>query len=239
MMTGFCIVLGIVLFVLYVSMMTTMVILERDKPKNIIIWSVVFLISQIVGYIAYLIIRHVIYKKRSSFDVKLKEDEIYDKLSSNNLHKNHTETYNDVFEFNNLAFNAGTCVNNAYELICDHNTLKLSLIDDIKKAKNYIIFELTKVNTKDFQGIKNALIEKSKTNVIVKFVHDGAINHKLKTELVKAGVKVYRFSKFNAVGNVYSNLRNVISIDGEVAYIGNLNISNNQLQSNSPVANTV
>ena len=82
------IVLGIVLSILYIVMLTTMLILERDKPKNMIIWSIVFLLTQIVGYVNYLIIRHVFYKKRNSFIIKDKEDEIYDKLIEQKIYNN-------------------------------------------------------------------------------------------------------------------------------------------------------
>ena len=232
------IVLGIILIISYVVMMTMMIILERDKPKNIIIWSIVFLVSQIVGYVVYLFIRHVFYKKRNSFVTKLKEDEIYDKLISNNLFDNSLTCNHEVFEFNSLAFNTHTTSNNNYEIIHDHDKLKQSLIEDINKAKKYIIWELTKVNSKDFEEIKNALIEKAKDNIVIKLVHDRMLKHRLIKELRLAGIKVYRFSKHNTVGKVYSNLRNAVSIDGEVCYVSNLNISNRQLKTTKEVANT-
>ena len=215
-----------------------MIILERDKPKNMIIWSVVFLVTQVIGYIIYLFIRHVFYKKQNSMLEKLKEDEIYDKLISNNLLDNTTELKHEVFEFNNLAFNTHTTANNNYEFIHDYATLKQNLIEDLNKAKNYIILELTKVNAKDFEEIKNVLIEKAKANIMVKFVYDRMINHKLKKELKVGGVKVHRFSKFNTVGKVYANLRNAITIDGEIVYIANLNVSNSQLKSEKEIAYT-
>ncbi len=232
------IVLGIIFFILYVSMMTTMIILERDKPKNMIIWSVVFLFTQVVGYVIYLSIRHVFYKKRNSFATKLKEDEIYDKLISNKLNNNVATCNHEVFEFNSLAFNTHTTLNNNYEIIHDYKALKENLIEDLNKAKNYIILELTKVNAKDFEGIKNVLIEKAKENIVVKFVYDRMLNHKLIKELKHAGVRVYRFCRHNTVEKVYANLRNAITIDGEVVYVANLNVSNRQLKTTKEIAQT-
>lgn len=219
-------------------MMSTMIILERDKPKNMIIWSVIFLLSQVVGYLIYLVIRYVFYKKRDSMKIKLKEDEIYDKLISNNVYDNKVICNHEVFEFNNLAFNTQTTANNSYELIHSYDELKSGLIEDLTKAKNYIILELTKVNKKDFVEIKNILLEKTNANVNVKLVHDRAISHSLIKELKLSGVRVYRFSKHNTVGKVYSNLRNVISIDGEIAYIANLNVSKRQLKGKFEIAST-
>jgi len=232
------IILGAILFVSYVVMMSMMIIFERDKPKNIIIWSLVFLLTQVVGYLVYVVIRQVFYKKRKSIDVKLVEDEIYEDLISKNLYDNNAECGHEVFNFNNLAFNTKTTVNNNYELINDYETLKKSLLEDLSNAKDYIILELTKVNSKDFEDIKNILIEKAKNNIMVKFVYDRLINFKLINHLRDAGVKVYRFSKFNTAGKVYANLRNSISIDGQVAYIANLNISQKQIKSKNEFART-
>ena len=231
-MIGFWIILGIILFITYVIMMSTMIILERDKPKNLIIWSVVFLLTQIIGYIIYLVIRNVFYKKRNSFNLKIKEDEIYEKLISNNLNNNRANTDHEVFQFNNLAFNTKTTINNQYDIIDDYSKLKQNLSEDLGKAKKYIILELIKINSKDFNEIKDVLIKKAKEDIMIKLVHDRRISFKLTKELRSAGIKIYRFSKHNTVGNVYSNLRNVISIDGEVVYIANLNVTQRQINSN-------
>lgn len=219
-------------------MMTMMIILERDKPKNIIIWSLVFLLTQIAGYILYLIIRNVFYRKRNSFIRKAKEDNIYDKLIVKNLIDNKSECHHEVFEFNSLAFNTKTTANNQYEFFHSYSNFKENLILEMKRAKRYIYLELTKVNKKDFQEIKEVLIEKSLANLEVKFVYDRLINFKIIKELKTAGVKVYRFSKFNTVGRVYANLRNLISIDGNNVYLSNLNISNKQLKEDVETAYT-
>ena len=218
--------------------MTMMIILERDKPKYIIIWSIIFLLFPFVGYMGYLIIRNVVYKKRKSLEVKLREDEIYDKLIANNLNDNKAVCDNEVFNFNNLAFSTKTTANNEYEFIHNYSVLKENLLEDLNNAKDYIILELRKINNRDFQVVKNLLIEKATANVTVKFIYDKPIGFNIIRELRKAGVKVYRFSKHNATSNLYSNLRNLITIDGKIAYIANLNISNRQLKSLKETAYT-
>lgn len=232
------IILGILFFILYVSIMTMMIILERDKPKYIIIWSIIFLLLPFVGYIAYLVIRNIVYKKRKSLEVKLKEDEIYDKLIANNLTDNKAICNNEVFNFNSLAFNTKTTANNEYKFIHDYSELKENLLEDLNNAKDYIILELRKINKNDFQAIKNLLIEKAIANVVVKFIYDKPIGFNMVRELRSSGVKVYRFSKQNTASNLYSNLRNIITIDGKIAYVANLNVSNKQLKSFKETAYT-
>ena len=215
-----------------------MIILERDKPKHIITWSIIFLFLPIIGYAGYLIIRNIIYKKRKSLEIKLKEDEIYDKLISNNLINNKTVCNNEVMNFNSLAFNTKTTANNKYKFIHEYSLLKESLFEDINNAKDYIFLELRKINNKDLQEIKTLLIEKALENVAVKFIYDEPIGFRVLKELRKAGVKAYRFSKHNSPSNLYSNLRNLITIDGKIVYIANLNISNKQLNSEKETAHT-
>ena len=232
------IIFGILFFILYVSIMTTMIILERDKPKYIIIWSIVFLLFPLVGYVGYLTIRNIIYKKRKSLELKLKEDEIYDKLIANNLNDTKVVCDNEVFNFNSLAFNTKTTANNKYEFIHDYFELKENLLADLNNAKDYIILELRKINRNDFQVIKNILIEKATANVVVKLIYDKPIGLNMVRELRKAGAKIYRFSKHNTTSNLYSNLRNLITIDGNIAYFANLNVSNKQLKSLKETAYT-
>ena len=226
-----------VLAILYVIMMGMMIIFERDKPKNIIIWSIVFLVTQIVGYIIYIAIRNVFYKKRNSLKTKQREDEIYYNLVSNKLQKNKVQTDQSVFEFNSLAFKANVTADNNYEIINDYAILKENLIEDINAAKKYIYIELTKVNRIDFESIKAALIAKANENIQIKLVYDRSISSKLIKELKNGGVKVYRFSNHNTIGKVYSNLRNIITIDGEVCYFANFNLSKRQLSGKDEVAN--
>ncbi|MBR4999096.1 MAG: hypothetical protein IKY10_04365, partial [Clostridia bacterium] len=162
---------------------------------------------------------------------KEKEDAIYENLISNKLFDNSTSVDDNVLNFNALAFNAKVTQNNQYEIITEKECFKNSLIEDLSNANKYVICELTKVNHIDFEEIKNALIEKAKNNVSVRFVYDRFNNIKILKELKNAGVKVYKFSKYNTVGKVYSNLRNVIDIDGEIAYLANLNVTNEQIKS--------
>ena len=231
------IILGIILFIVYAVMMSMMIIFERDKPKNIIIWSIVFLTTQIVGYVIYICLRQVYYKKKNSLLIKQKEDEIFKNLISNNLIDNSVDTTHDLLSFNQLAFNANLTVNNNYELFTDYENTKENLLKDLADAKKYILLELAKINAIDFEEIKNILIEKAKAGIMVRFVHAKNMNRKVKNELMKAGVKTHKFSKYNTIGKVYSNLRNVISIDGKVVYLANLNFSKRQLVGDAEVAN--
>lgn len=223
-MTAFFIISAIVLFILYVVMFSTMAILERDRPKNIIIWSIVFLVSQIVGYIIYIVLKFENHKKKSSLLIKQKEDQIYENLIAPTLYDNSVKLEHEVLEFNNLAFNSKITRNNFYQIFNDFYEFNDRLIEDLMLAKNYIIFELSQINATNFDRIKNALLDKVKQNVMIKIVLNKSINSKLVKELKLAGIKVYKLSKHRTIGYEYASLRNIITIDGETLYLANLNI---------------
>lgn len=230
------IILGILLFSLHTIMMAVMIIIERDKPKNIIIWSVIFLVSSIVGYIFYIILRNIVYKKRETLIVKQNEDKVYAQLVSNKLKNNEIILNHEVFEFNRLAFDAKTTMNNHYEFLNTKQAIMESLLTDIGNAKNYIILELNGVNLKYLPELKDAIIAKAKENLMVRLVVDGPIQSAIKKELKLFGVKVNRFSKYNTVDKALNNLRNIISIDGEIAYVCNLKITSHQAKSSQEKA---
>ncbi|MBR6778780.1 MAG: hypothetical protein IKM43_01330 [Clostridia bacterium] len=227
-MLAFKIIFGIFLILSYIAMMTAMIIFERDKPRNIILWSLLFLFTQLIGYAIYLVARKVFFMKRTSLETKKKEDEIYTNLISSQI-TDGTQTDDELFAFSSLAFDAKVRENNTYEFINKYENVKKKLIKDMKSAKSYIIFELTKMNFEYCQEIVDMMISKANEGVVVKFVHDRLIDRKIIKKLKKNGVKVYRFSKYNTIGRVYSSIRNQIVIDGNIAYLGNLFVKNREV----------
>ena len=217
-------------------MMTIMIIFERDKPRNILLWSLVFLFTQVIGYLVYLFSRYVFYKKKNSLAIKEKEDEIYRNLIKKNLNKVKHEIDDDLLNFSSLAYNAVGTINNSYEIFTKYSKFKDSLLKDLSNASSYILFEVSKVNKNDFIEIKDVLISKAKSGVAVKLVFDNHICFKWKKELKQAGVRVYRFSKYNTVGRIFANHRNQVVIDGKMAYLGNLNVNAKMMEEGKEVS---
>lgn len=237
-MSGFSVFCLIVLAVIFVIMMSIMIIFERDKPKHIIVWTIIFLLTRTIGYIAYAIVRIIMFTKRNSLIVKQNEDAIYKSLVCKNLNNEQLDTDDELFKFNELAYDANLTVANNYEIISSYQKFKDTLIRDLKNASNYIFLELHKITVQDFDDVKNVLIEKAGKGVVIKLIYDSLISLKLKKSLKNAGIRIKRFSKHNAIGGNYSNLRNIISIDGNIAYFGRLDVTKNQLSGKIDVNNT-
>ena len=142
----------------YIIMTSIMIIFERDKPRNLIIWSIVFLFTSVVGYCIYIISRSIFYKKKKSLSTKQAEDEVYLTLIKNEIVNNDVSTNEELYQFNKMAYNAKLTVNNSYKIFNNYSEMKTDLLSEIDEAKDYIIFEVTKVNKYDFTDIMKALI---------------------------------------------------------------------------------
>lgn len=228
-MNGFSWFCLIVLTAMFIIMMSIMIIFERDKPKHIISWTIVFLFTQLIGYIVFTIFKIISYKKRHSLIVKQNEDLVYKNLIQHKLTNEQKLVQDEVFDFNSLAYNANLTQNNTYEILNSYAKYKETLLRDLKNANSYIFLELERINSLDFEDVKNVLIEKASKGVSVKLIYDNLISSKIKKALIKAGVRVKTFSKHNVIGGNYANLRNVISIDGNIVYIGRLDANKKQL----------
>jgi len=238
-MIAFRIILVTTFILFYVIMMGVMIIFERDKPRNIISWSLVFLFTQLIGYCIYATIRLIFCKKRHDLLRKQEEDIIYSNLISNKLKNRHQSSSDEIFNFNELAYNSKLTTRNNCTIFNNYEEFKNDLLTNIKNAKSYIILEVRKINILDFQIIIDNLIEKAENGITVKLVHDKRINNKIKKQLKMAGVKVYRFSKHNTLGGVYSNLRNHIIIDGQVAYLANTYIKNKNISNKFDISEVI
>ncbi len=231
-MLGLKIGLTILLFLFYIIMMAIMIIFERDKPRNIIIWSIVFLLTSVIGYIIYIVLRNVFYKKKASLVRKEREDEIYLNLVSQQLYSDLTFENSELYEFNKLAYNAKHTTNNSYKIFNNYDSFKENLITEIKNAKNHIFIELTKIGKFDIKVFSDLLIERALEGIEIKFLYDKPMSKKVLKSMKSNGIKVYKFSKYNTIGKVYANKRNVIVIDNKYAFIGNLDLKKKQIINN-------
>lgn len=213
-----------------------MILFERNKPKSLIIWSTIFLFTQILGYIAFGIYVLLHNKKKLSLLVKEKEDYIYTTLVSNKLNVKNVNVSDDSLEFNQMVYSAKSTLNNSYEFFNNYEKFKENLIKELKTATDYIFIELNKFDSLDFEAIKSVLINKAKDGLTVRISMESGLNRKLKKELRDAGVKVYKFSKIKLMDKCYSNIRNIISIDGEIVYVGNF-LSKKQIKIKNEISN--
>ena len=230
-------VFGLFFILLYIIMMSVMIIFERDKPRYLIIWSVIFLLTQIVGYLLFAIAKTISFKKRNSLKIKYVEDDIYTNLISSNLTKGQDDTTDDLFKFGEMAFDSKTRLFNNYEIFDSYNDFLADFLHMISSANNYIYIQVPKISKQFLQDISAVLIEKVEKDVAVKISYDSIFSNKLIKSLKKSGVRFYKFSKYPTVNRIYSNMRTTISVDGKYAYIGDTYVNKKHLSGKIDVAN--
>lgn len=130
---------------------------------------------------------------------------------------------------------------NEVELLFEGQKIFPRLFDDMRAAKHHLHIEFYIVDDDIIgQEFKAILIEKARQGVEVRLCYDDVgcrnlPNHYLR-ELQKAGVEVYPFmrvfwpyltSKVN-----FRNHRKIVVIDGEVAYLGGINIADRYTNQN-------
>lgn len=111
------------------------------------------------------------------------------------------------------------------------------LLRDIECAKEYVLFQFFKFENDSLgKEVQEALINKVTDGVPVYIIYDafpGAIvDHSFFHEMRLYGIEVHRYNPIFPIPTAYSNNRNhrkIVVIDGQIGYIGGMNIAQRYL----------
>ncbi|MFD4818536.1 cardiolipin synthase [Peribacillus butanolivorans] len=237
--------IGLYVFVMFITIYSLM--LENRFAHDTLLWMYVLLFFPIFGYVFYLFSGQL-YLKGYLFQSKRKKDrEEWKSLVTHVSSPDLTFLNNHQKSFAAFAKNASeTTISTASktEVLKNGNETFSEIIKQLKKAEKFIhieyyIFRSDRLGTE----IIDILIEKAKKGVEVLFIFDAAgslsfSNNEVK-RMKKAGVKAYPFSPlkhgfFNQKFN-FRNHRKIIIIDGEIGFVGGLNIGEEYLGRNKNI----
>lgn len=219
-------------FIINAVISIIVIILERKRPEKTIAWLLIFITVPPVGLILYIFLgrnwkRHKLYEEFSPY-VK---DLVY-----RVIHKIENPDYIPLVEL--LASNSDSplFIDNDILVFKDGTEKYKYLIEELNKAKHHIHMEYYIVKNDTIGNeIKNILIKKAKEGVRVRFIMDRVgcikIGKKYIKDLRDAGVDVAVYSYILAplLRNIntqinYRNHRKIVVIDGEVGFLGGINI---------------
>lgn len=214
----------------------------RSSPKAVAYLLLIFLLP-IIGASIYLIFGRNI-KRKTLYSKKLGKDK-----ERNALLQKKIESFNNlkVLELNedydDFASTAEMLISQHKSILTGNNRLKIyqngeqkfpELLASIRNAKHHIHIEYY-IYEEDEIGVElaNLLILKAKEGVKVRFIYDDfgskGIRKKLVKRLREGGVEAYPFYEviFILLADRlnYRNHRKIVIVDGEVAYIGGINVS--------------
>ncbi|NAS29486.1 cardiolipin synthase [Flavobacteriaceae bacterium R38] len=220
----------------------------RSSTKALAYLFLVFTFP-VLGMIVYYTVG-VNYRSHKMYSKKLEIDKVaYPKLrerigefSKNILNKNkkRLKHFSKLVHLDNLE-NQIT-INNKTKLLINGEQKFEEVIKALQKAKHHIHIEYY-IYENDTIGnqIAEILKEKAQDGVKIKFIYDDfgsrSIHRKLVKDLKTSGVEVFPFYKYwwhvFASRVNYRNHRKIIIVDGELGFVGGINISDRYINPNT------
>lgn len=220
------------------------ILLENRNPLKALSWIIILLLLPVVGLIAYFFVG------RDTRQRRIISKKTYERINQPAIQPAPIERVSQLpslghheLLFDLIKHQTGAGLMNASELaIFTDGISKLeSLLEDIKRAKEYIHLEYFKI-LDDQSGVMlaEALIEKAKEGITIRLLYDhvGSFNtaNRFWKELRKYGIEAepilpVAFPELTSKVN-YRNHRKVVVIDGLVAYVGGMNIADHYTYGN-------
>ena len=233
----------IVVFHISLSLVTSVhVLLFKENERTSLAWISLVILSPVVGNLFYWLfgINRIKRLAKKEHPQTLKK-----KLKQELRHKNKSINFHHLPKNWHFAIIAGYRIHplnyvakNSVEPLINGDTAYPAMIESIHSAKRYIILS-SYIFAYDSLGRQfvNALAQAHQRGVIVNVLLDGiGIGyswHKSDRVLKKLGVKTARFLPATSLTSIrFINLRNhrkILCMDGEVAFIGGMNVSQNNV----------
>lgn len=226
----------LVIYVVIVIMVMVRVLMDNRQPAKTMAWMLVLTFIPMLGIILYFFFGQTTRKERKIWQYsmdQLTKHSMLEFVEQKRLHLPH-----EYRELINLFMNQNWVLpfkNNETEIYTSGYEFFPSLLMEIGKAEYHIHLD-TFIIASDPLGqiVADALIDKARQGVEVRVIYDDVGSWKTKNRFFDRmraeGIKVYafmpvRFPVFTSKVN-YRNHRKICVIDGEVGFIGGMNIAN-------------
>ncbi len=231
-----------ILFYIYMISIAISVFLSEKNPSSIISWLMVFVAFPFWGFLMYLFFGKSFNKSLSAKKkAKFKNQRFKTNVRAQKAFiKSDVEVSEIMKEHKRLVT---LLLNNSESLIYNYNESQIftdgyklfdCLIQDIMSAKHSINLEYFIIKSdKTGEILKKALIEKARDGVEIRVLYDGVGSFRLNSQYIHElnthnNIQMKAFSPviIPAISRElnYRNHRKIAVIDGEIAYIGGMNI---------------
>ena len=236
----------IVIIIYFAGIVYLMVdtVLENRSPVKTISWILVLLLLPVVGFIFFIFFGQNFRKEKFIARKVLKNQDVFSFMKTEHS-KNKTiqsKLLEDKRQLVTLLLNNSNALitnNNAIEILNNGQETFDSIISAIEKSKYFIHLEYYIIaDDKIGRKIINLLKQKAKEGVEVRIIIDDVGSWELKDpfykEMRSAGILIYSFlpvhfpkltSKIN-----YRNHRKIVVVDGEVGFMGGINIADRYVE---------
>ncbi len=235
-------------FLASIIFMIVVIILENKDPTKTISWSLVLFLLPIIGIILYLYLGRSIHKKKFFSRKGISDHLSYDQLVPEQLIQLNDERFIKNEKLVSKRNMMKLLLQNSRALVTEKNQVRVlnngrqtfgSIIYEMENARDHIHLEFYIIEDDSIGNrIKDILVRKAREGVKVKLIYDDVGSWSLSRgfirELTTAGaevcsfmpVRVYAFA--NKVN--YRLHRKIVVVDGDVGFVGGLNIADRYLR---------
>ncbi len=231
------------LYIIIIVFVIILIILENGSPLKTIAWILIFMLLPVVGFILYFYLgrnfrKEKIFSRKGVEDFKkieqLSRKQIIDLPDSKFLNNP------KIKEKMNIMI---LLLNNSKALLTEYNKVDIlnngretfdSILHELEQAKEHIHLEYYIIEDDNIGNkVKDILVRKARQGVEVRIIYDDvgswSLSKKYIRDLKDAGAEVYafmpvRFSRLADRVN-YRNHRKILVIDGQVGFVGGINIA--------------
>jgi len=234
-------------FSLNALVVAVIVIRDNRSPYSTLAWILMLTIFPIIGLLVYIFLGRTY--KAFSRERRLIRQVIGNEMTADlapliTEHPEHVEALcqkapSYVHGLVEMAYR------NSRSLLTTNNTLQIlqdakekfpCLLDDLSRAQHSIHLEYYIWETDEFtEKIKQILIEKARAGVEIRILYDAfgcfrVLSQAYKDELRAAGVEIHPYLFAFSLHNIaYRNHRKLVVIDGNIGYMGGMNLSQEHL----------
>lgn len=223
-------------YVVVIIMVMVRVLMDNRQPAKTMAWMLVLTFIPMLGIILYFFFGQTTRKERKIWQYSM--DQLTKHSMLEFVEQKRLHLPNEYRELIKLFMNQNWVLpfkNNETEIYTSGYEFFPSLLMEIGKAEHHIHLD-TFIIASDPLGqiVADALIDKARQGVEVRVIYDDVGSWKTKNRFFDRmraeGIKVYafmpvRFPIFTSKVN-YRNHRKICVIDGEVGFIGGMNIAN-------------
>ena len=224
------------IYVVVIIMVMVRVLMDNRQPAKTMAWMLVLTFIPMLGIILYFFFGQTTRKERKIWQYSM--DQLTKHSMLEFVEQKRLHLPNEYRELIKLFMNQNWVLpfkNNETEIYTSGYEFFPSLLMEIGKAEHHIHLD-TFIIASDPLGqiVADALIDKARQGVEVRVIYDDVGSWKTKNRFFDRmraeGIKVYafmpvRFPIFTSKVN-YRNHRKICVIDGEVGFIGGMNIAN-------------
>lgn len=241
--------LATLLYFIAVLVMCLMIVFENRNPVKTLAWLLLILFVPVVGILLYLTFgrnfrKQKIYNRKGRADIVREADHANRQIMYLSTYlASESDTVKSKEHLIHLMLRNNSSIltlDNKIDLLVNGSQTYPAMLDAIASASHFIHLEFYRFEPDNIgMEFSRLMMRKAKEGVTVRVIYDDVGSWHIRKAYIRmmraAGVEIYpfmpvRFPLFSGKVN-YRNHRKILVVDGEVGFVGGLNVADKYLHS--------